>query len=70
MLMGALIGTPLEAQIVSDTVAVEGIEDTVSVEPAKIDPNEMGTSYFRQGEDDWNLIESVLRGTGRLSCSY
>ena len=60
--MGALIGTPLEAQIVSDTVAAEGIEDTVSVEPAKIDPNEMGTSYFRQGEDDWNLIESVLKG--------
>jgi len=62
LLMGAWFGGIAEAQIVSDTVTVDATEDTISIEPAKIDPSEMGTSYFRQGEDDWNLIESVIRG--------
>lgn len=62
LLLWACFGSIAEAQIVSDTVTAKATEDTLSIEPAKIDPNDLGTSYLRQGEDDWNLIESVLRG--------
>ena len=50
LLIGSLFGPVAEAQIVSDTVSVE------------IEPLELDTSYFRPGEDDWNLVESVLKG--------
>jgi len=62
LLMWVLFGSTAEAQIVSDTITAIDTADSLMVEPARVDPSEMGTSYFREGEDDWNLVESVLKG--------
>jgi ankyrin repeat protein len=60
LLMGALLGPMAEAQIVSDTVPSESARDTVMM-PVEMVPPALDTSYFRPGEDDWNLVESVLK---------
>ena len=66
LMMGALSGSVAEAQIVSDTVTVTLAEDAAPIDsleaiPVEIVPLELDTSYFRTGEDDWNLVESVLK---------
>ncbi len=51
-MVGMLLGISAEAQIVSDTV-----RET----PVELSSPEPDTSYFRRGNDDWNLVESVLK---------
>ena len=60
--MGACFGSTAEAQVVSDTIPVVATEDSLAMDPAGKVSMELDTSYFRQGEDDWNMVESVLRG--------
>lgn len=60
--MWACFGSITEAQVVSDTIPVLTTEDSLAMDPAEEVSMELDTSYFRQGEDDWNMIESVLRG--------
>jgi ankyrin repeat protein len=61
LLMVACSGNMAEAQIVSDTIAVAASKDTLAVDPEEELAMVLDTSYFIQGEDDWNLVESVLR---------
>jgi ankyrin repeat protein len=52
LLIAILLVKPAGAQLVSDTLEPK---DTVQ---ALAEPD---TSYFRSGEDDWNLLESVIQ---------
>jgi ankyrin repeat protein len=61
LLIGAWFGTTAAAQVVSDTLSAETSSDTLRLESAGIVAMELDTSYFRPGEDDWNLVESVLK---------
>lgn len=61
LLIVAWLGPVAEAQTVSDTLAAAGTQDTVSMETEEMVPPPIDTSFFRPGEDDWNLVESVLR---------
>lgn len=60
LLLVAWFGSMAEAQIVSDTIRIAS-EDTLAMDPEEELTMELDTSYFIQGEDDWNLVESVLR---------
>jgi ankyrin repeat protein len=52
VLLALLLCKTTEAQVVSDTL------EKTEVEAAAQEPD---TSYFRSGEDDWNLVESVIK---------
>lgn len=62
LLMGAWFGNRAMAQEVSDTSQVVTAKDSLMVDPGNKNTMALDTSYFKQGEDDWNMIESVLRG--------
>ena len=52
LLLALLLEIRAEAQLVADTIK------KTEVEAASLEPD---TSYFRSGEDDWNLVESVIK---------
>jgi ankyrin repeat protein len=57
LLMAALSGPVAQAQIVAeDSLSIDSLE-AIPVDMASL---ELDTSYFKEGEDDWNLVESVL----------
>lgn len=56
-----MAGTLAEAQIVQDTLVAETATDTLTSESAGTEAMELDTSYFQPGDDNWNLVESVLK---------
>lgn len=59
--MACCMGPLAEAQILSDTVNAAGSQDTLGMVSAEQQHPPLDTSYFKSGQDDWNLIESVLQ---------
>jgi len=63
LLFCSLTGTGLQAQVESDTLKTA----PSGTGPAGIGELQLDTTFFRPGEDDWNLIESVLQNQHRAA---
>jgi len=72
LLLWTLIGSVAKAQDISDTLDLADGRDTSRTDltvtgPAGIQEMELDTSFFRPGQDEWNLVESVLRNKHRAA---